>query len=93
MHRGGASAKMVIAVGDCVNMALFKYFASVAAMMVLLMPLQSSAANAARPPYAGCVAVTRQEYNAAKKQHLLRTRFTEYVRTGLPGRRQYWFCR
>jgi hypothetical protein len=75
------------------NLDLFRYFASVAAMILLLMPLQSSAANAARPPYAGCVAVTRQEYNAAKKQNLLRTRFTEYMRTGLPGRRQYWYCR
>jgi uncharacterized protein YchJ len=50
-------------------------------------------ANAAKPPYEGCVAVAKQEYNAAKKQHLLRTRFTQYVRTGLPGRRQYWYCR
>jgi hypothetical protein len=37
--------------------------------------------------------VTKQEYDRAKKQHMLRTRYTEYVRTGLPGRRQYWYCR
>ena len=52
-----------------------------------------ASANAAKPPYEGCVAVTKQEYNAAKKQHLLRTRFTQYMRTGLPGQRQYWYCR
>jgi hypothetical protein len=59
----------------------------------LLSALPHAPASAAKPPYAGCVAVTKQEYDSAKKQHMLRTRFTEYVRTGLPGRRQYWYCR
>ena len=63
------------------------------AIALLLSALPYAPANAAKPPYEGCVAVTRQEYNSAKKQHLLRTRFTQYVRTGLPGRRQYWYCR
>ena len=62
-------------------------------IVMALTALPVSPANAAKPPQAGCVAVTRQEYNAAKKQHLLRTRFTRYVRTGFPGRRHYWFCR
>lgn len=68
-------------------------FADLAGIGVALTALLASPANAATPPYEGCVAVTRQEYNAAKKQHLLRTRFTRYVRTGFPGRRHYWFCR
>ena len=63
------------------------------AIALVLSALPHAPASAAKPPYAGCVAVTKQEYDSAKKQHMLRTRFTEYVRTGLPGRRQYWYCR
>ena len=62
-------------------------------IVLMLSVFPYAPANAATPPYEGCVAVNKQEYNAAKKQHLLRTRFTQYVRTGLPGRRQYWYCR
>ena len=76
------------------NLHRLTYFVCVVLIgtLVSLMPIQASGA-APKPPYDGCVAVTRQEYNAAKKQHLLRTRFTQYMRTGLPGRRQYWYCR
>ena len=76
------------------NLHRFTYFVCVALIgtLVSLMPIQASAA-APKPPYDGCVAVTRQEYNAAKKGHLLRTRFTQYIRTGFPARRQYWYCR
>jgi hypothetical protein len=63
------------------------------AIALMLSVFPYAPANAANPPYEGCVAVNKQEYNAAKKQHLLRTRFTQYVRTGFPGRRQYWYCR
>ena len=63
------------------------------AIALVLGVFPCASANAAKPPYEGCVAVAKQEYDAAKKQHLLRTRFTQYVRTGLPGRRQYWYCR
>ena len=63
------------------------------AIALVLSALPHASASAAKPPYAGGVAVTKQEYDSAKKQHMLRTRFTEYVRTGLPGRRQYWYCR
>jgi hypothetical protein len=63
------------------------------AIALVLSALPLAAAGAAKPPYSGCVAVTKAEYDSAKKQHMLRTRYTEYVRTGLPGRRQYWYCR
>ncbi len=63
------------------------------AIALMLSVLPPAPADAAKPPYAGCVVVTKQEYDSAKKQHMLRTRYTEYVRTGLPGRRQYWYCR
>jgi len=63
------------------------------AIVLVLCALPHAPASAAKPPYAGGVVVTKQEYDSAKKQHMLRTRYTEYVRTGLPGRRQYWYCR
>lgn len=74
--------------GTCV-----KNYVAGGAIALVLSALSHAPARAAKPPYANCVAVTKQEYDAAKKQHLLRTRFTEYVRTGFPGRRQYWYCR
>jgi hypothetical protein len=70
-----------------------KEFALAAAIALVPIASPYAPANAANPPYEGCVAVTKQEYNAAKKQHLLRTRFTQYLRTGFPGRRYYWYCR
>jgi hypothetical protein len=77
------------------NLGRFGYFVCGAgiAATALSAVFPWSPANAAKPPYGNCVAVTKQEYDSAKKQHMLRTRFTEYVRTGLPGRRQYWYCR
>jgi hypothetical protein len=50
-------------------------------------------ANAAEPPAERCLAVTKQEYDSANRQMLLRTRFTAYERTGQLGWRHYWFCR
>ena len=41
---------------------------------------------------ARCSSVAKHEYDAAKKQNLLRTRFGGYLRTGRIGRRQYWYC-
>jgi hypothetical protein len=67
--------------------------AACGAIALVLSALPHAPASAAKPPYGNCVAVTKQEYDSAKKQHMLRTRYTEYVRTGLPGRRQYWYCR
>jgi hypothetical protein len=63
------------------------------ATLLMLTALPQSEAHAAKAPYVGCVAVTRQEYDSARRQHLLRTRYSQYMRTGLPGRRQYWYCR
>jgi hypothetical protein len=40
-----------------------------------------------------CTAITSQEYAAAKKQNLLRSQFSSYVRTGRLGQRKYWYCR
>ena len=52
----------------------------------------SSAANAEQPPPKGCAPVSKSEYDSAKRQNLLRTRFTRYVRTGRLLKRYYWYC-
>ena len=70
-----------------------KFTAAGGALALVLSALICTPASAAKPPYGNCIAVTKQEYESAKRQHMLRTRYTQYVRTGLPGRRQYWYCR
>ena len=55
----------------------------------ILVPLS---ANAQQAPRANCVAVTKQEYNNARKSRLQQQRFGEYVRTGRVLKRFYWFC-
>jgi hypothetical protein len=52
-----------------------------------------SSSNAEQPPGKQCVSVSKQEYDSAKRQKLLDTRFSTYVRTGRLGRRSYWYCR
>jgi hypothetical protein len=54
--------------------------------------LPHASVNAKDAPPKGCVAVTKQEYDSAKKQNLLHSRFSTYVRTGRLGRRSYWYC-
>jgi hypothetical protein len=52
----------------------------------------SSSVTAEQPPAKDCRAVSKIEYNAAKKQYLLGNRFATYVRTGPWWRRRYWYC-
>jgi hypothetical protein len=63
----------------------------VVAAILLATPL-SSPALAQQAPRANCVAVTKQEYNNARKTKLQRHRFGEYLRTGRVLKRFYWFC-
>jgi hypothetical protein len=59
-------------------------------LLVIFLPLP---ANAEQPPHRGCVAISKGEYQGAKKKRLLRARFGTYVRTGRFWRRHYWYCR
>ena len=72
--------------------ALIENGAWTTAIGLMLIAFPSPSVNAEQPPWKGCVAVSKQEYASAKKQKLLRTRFTTYVRTGRLGRRYYWYC-
>jgi hypothetical protein len=60
--------------------------------VALLTTISVLPANAEPPPWNGCRAASKAEYEGAKQDFLLRTRFGTYVRTGLPFRRRYWFC-
>jgi hypothetical protein len=62
------------------------------AFAIVLAGASYPALAVSQPPRAGCLAVARQEYDAAKKKGLLRTRNGEYVRTGSVFRRAYWYC-
>src|ERR1035441_2007329 len=47
---------------------------------LMLIPFLSSPLNAEQPPPNGCLAVSKSEYDSARRQRLLHTRFTAYVR-------------
>lgn len=62
------------------------------AVMATILALLSTPARAVAPPSDQCRAVSKIEYDSAKKQFLLRNRFGTYVRTGQIWRRHYWYC-
>jgi len=75
-----------------------KHIAAVAKLawacaVLLLIACQSLPARADSAPPKTCTAITSQEYAAAKKQNLLRSQFSSYVKTGRLGQRKYWYCR
>jgi len=75
-----------------------KHIAAVAklAWACAVLPLiacQSLPARADPAPPKTCAAISSQEYAAAKKQNLLRSQFSSYVKTGRLGQRKYWYCR
>ena len=49
-------------------------------------------ARAQQPPSDRCLAITKAEYDAAKREKLLQIRFGTYVRTGRIFHRHYWYC-
>jgi hypothetical protein len=68
--------------------AVVRVPAVIAALLMFCCP----SANAVQPPSEHCRAVSKIEYDSAKKQFLLRNRFGAYVRTGRIWRRHYWYC-
>lgn len=72
-------------------MALLDKRACIPAIGVLL-SISTSSLLAAQPPREGCRAVSKIEYNSAKNQYLLISRFRRYVRTGRFWRHYYWQC-
>jgi hypothetical protein len=72
--------------------ALIENGARTAVIGLMLIAVPSSSVNAEQPPRKGCVAVSKHEYDSAKKEKLLRNRYGTYVRTGRLWRRYYWYC-
>jgi hypothetical protein len=70
--------------------ALIGICACAIGLMLTAMPVLSM--DAERPPSERCLAVSKQEYDIAARQMLLRTWFSEYERTGHFERRHYWYC-
>jgi hypothetical protein len=66
--------------------------ASAAWLGLMLFAFSPAQAKTQQPPRAGCATVAKGEYDSAKKQNLLHTKFGGYVRTGRPLRRVYWYC-
>ena len=52
------------------------------AIGLMLIAFPSPSVNAEQPPREGCVAVSKQEYDSANRQKLLRSRFSTYARNG-----------
>jgi hypothetical protein len=52
----------------------------------------STPAIAVQPPSEHCRPASKIEFESAKKDFLLRSRFGGYVRTGRVWRRHYWYC-
>jgi hypothetical protein len=64
--------------------------AAVIGLMMLTLP---SAPGMSQPPAARCLAISKGEYDGAKREKLLRVRFGAYVATGRPWQHAYWYCR
>jgi len=62
------------------------------AVGLMLIAFATSSVNAEQLPPKGCATVSKSEYDSAKRQNLLRTRFARYVRAGRLLKRQYWYC-
>lgn len=75
------------------SIALISNGVAIAVIGLMLIAFPSSSVSAKQPPYRGCVAISKGEYQGARKKKMLRTRFGTYVRTGRLWRRYYWYCR
>jgi hypothetical protein len=71
---------------------LIKNGACIAVIGLVLVAFSSSSVNTEQLPPKGCLAVSKSEYDSAKRQNLLRTSFAKYMRTGRLLKRYYWYC-
>jgi hypothetical protein len=70
--------------------AVFFLFLLVGAMLIAFTP---SSVKAQQPPLReGCRAVSKLEYDTAKREYILISRGGRYIQTGHFWRRHYWWC-
>jgi hypothetical protein len=62
------------------------------ATMVPLFTLSCASPRAQQPPWEGCRAASKIEYESAEKDFLLQTSVGAYAMTGYWWRRYYWYC-
>ena len=67
---------------------------SLPVVVVIIASLLACASVSAKPPppREGCRPISKIEYNAAKREYLLKSKTRVYIRTGPFRRRQYWHC-
>jgi hypothetical protein len=63
---------------------------AVAGLLLLTWP---PSPEMSQPPAEGCVAISKGEYDGAKRDKLLREPFGAYVATGSLWHHAYWLCR
>jgi hypothetical protein len=64
--------------------------AAVIGLMLLTLP---SSPAMSQPPAERCLAISKGEYDGAKRDKLLRVEFGAYIETGWFRSRSYWYCR
>ena len=62
------------------------------ATIVPLFTLSCASPRAQQPPWEGCRAASKIEYESAERDFLLHTSFGAYAMTGPWWRRYYWYC-
>jgi hypothetical protein len=60
--------------------------------LAMLSALSATPTQAQQPPGKECRKASKVEYDSAKENYLLRTKFGAYVRTGNFWRTYYWYC-
>ena len=58
-----------------------------------LFAFSCASVGAKQPPWEGCRAASKTEYESAKRDFLLQTSVGAYATTGHWWRRYYWYCR
>lgn len=74
------------------SVALIGNGACAAVIGLTLIAFFCSSANAQQPFGKGCLAVSKIEYNSAKRKKMLHSKLGTYMRTGPFWRRSYWYC-
>ena len=64
--------------------------AAVIGLMLLAIP---PSPGTSQPPAKRCLAISKGEYDGAKRDKLLRVELGGYVETGRFRSRAYWYCR
>jgi hypothetical protein len=62
------------------------------ATTVSLLAFSCSTLDAQQPPWEGCRAASKTEYESAERDFLLQTSVGAYAATGHWWRRHYWYC-